>query len=59
MIKNKLRKFGGFEFDAESDEYTAKLETVQKIDVAKLKGVCEGLTLDKKGKNIKTFTNQT
>lgn len=52
MIKNKLRKFSGFEFDADSDEYTAKLETVQKIDVAKLKGVCEGLTLDKKGKNL-------
>lgn len=50
MIKNKLRKFSGFEFDAESDEYNTKLEAVQKIDVAKLKGVCEGLTLDKKGK---------
>lgn len=50
MIKNKLRKFSGFEFDADSDEYNTKLEAVQKIDVAKLKGVCEGLTLDKKGK---------
>lgn len=52
MIKNKLRKFSGFEFDADSDEYTARLEIVQKIDVAKLKGVCDGLTLDKKGKDI-------
>lgn len=49
MIKNKLRKFSGFDFEADSDEYTTKLEAVQKIDVAKLKGVCEGLTLDKKG----------
>lgn len=49
MIKNKLRKFSGFEFDADSDEYSTKLEAVQKIDVAKLKAVCEGLTLDKKG----------
>ncbi|KAG4069811.1 hypothetical protein HA402_006826 [Bradysia odoriphaga] len=48
MIKNKLRKFSGFEFDADSDEYSTKLEAVQKIDVAKLKAVCEGLTLDKK-----------
>lgn len=52
MIKNKLRKFSGFEFDADSDEYNARLEIVQKIDVAKLKVVCDGLTLDKKGKNI-------
>ncbi|KAJ6645424.1 Endocuticle structural glycoprotein SgAbd-2 [Pseudolycoriella hygida] len=49
MIKNKLRKFAGFDFDADSDEYNTKLEAVQKIDVAKLKAVCEGLTLDKKG----------
>lgn len=52
MIKNKLRKFSGFEFDADSDEYNTKLEAVQKIDVAKLKGVCEGLTLDKKGMKL-------
>lgn len=52
MIKNKLRKFSGFEFDADSDEYNEKLEFVQKIDIAKLKGVCEGLTLDKKGKTL-------
>lgn len=52
MIKNKLRKFSGFDFDADSDEYKTKLEAVQKIDVAKLKGVSEGLTLDKKGKTL-------
>lgn len=58
MIKNKLRKFSGFDFDAESDEYNTKLEAVQKIDVAKLKGVCEGLTLDKKGNLNLNYINE-
>lgn len=48
-LKKNLRKFEGFEFDADSDDYKKKLESVQKVDLAKLKAVCDGLSLDKKG----------
>lgn len=50
MIKKNLRKFEGFEFDAESDEYKKRLEAAQKVDIAKLKALCDGLDIDKKGK---------
>ncbi len=52
IIKDKLRRFDGFEFDADSDEYKTKLESVGKKGMAKLKGVCEGLTLDIEGKSL-------
>lgn len=53
IIKKNLRSFDGFAFDADSDEYKKKLETAQKLDIAKLKIVCDGLDLDKKGTTIK------
>lgn len=49
MLKKNLRQFAGFEFEKDSAEYKKKLEAVQKNDIAKLKSVCEGLQLDKKG----------
>lgn len=49
MLKKSLRQFAGFAFDKDSNEYEKKLKETQKFDVAKLKGVCEGLQLDKKG----------
>lgn len=48
-LKKSLRQFDGFEFDADSSEYKKKLEQLQKVELAKLKGVCEGLQLEKKG----------
>lgn len=49
LLKKNLRQFSGFDFDNETDDYKKKLETVQKFELTKLKGVCEGLQLDKKG----------
>lgn len=49
VLKKNLRQFAGFEFEKDSNEYKKKLEAAQKNDIAKLKAVCEGLQLDKKG----------
>lgn len=49
LLKKNLRQFSGFDFDKDSDDYKKKLEAVQKFELTKLKGVCEGLQLDKKG----------
>lgn len=49
MLKKNLRQFAGFEFEKDSNEYKKKLEAAQKNDITKLKAVCEGLQLDKKG----------
>jgi hypothetical protein len=48
-IKKNLRKFIGFEFDADSDDYKKRLEATQKIDINKLKVTCDILKLDNKG----------
>lgn len=49
MLKKNLRQFDGFDFDIDSTEYKKRIEATQKLELAKLKGVCEGLQLDKKG----------
>lgn len=49
LLKKNLRQFSGFGCDKDSDEYEKKLKETQKFDLPKLKGVCEGLQLDKKG----------
>lgn len=49
LLKKNLRQFAGFDFDKDSDEYEKKLKEIQKVDLPKLRGVCEGLQLDKKG----------
>lgn len=51
MLRKNLRKFERFEFAADSDEYKKRLETTQKVDIAKLKALCDGLDIDKKGKS--------
>lgn len=48
-IKKNLRKFDGFEFEAGSDEYKSKVEAAQKVDIAKLKALCDAFDIDKKG----------
>lgn len=48
-LKKNLRQFEGFDFDKESDDYEKKVKETQKFELPKLKGVCEGLQLDKKG----------
>lgn len=55
MLRKNLRKFDGFEFAADSDEYKKRLEATQKVDIAKLKALCEGLDIDKKGKCLKYY----
>lgn len=49
LLKKNLRQFSGFDFDKDSDEFIKKIEAAQKFDLTKLKGVCDGLQLDKKG----------
>ena len=49
LIKKNLKKFAGFEFDAESEDFEKRLEATEKIDVKKLAVVAEILCLDKKG----------
>lgn len=49
VLKKNLRQFSGFEFDETSDEFEDRMESAQKMELAKLKAVCEGLKLDKKG----------
>lgn len=44
-----MRQFDGFDFDVLSNDYKKRVESIQKIELAKLKSVCEGLQLDKKG----------
>jgi hypothetical protein len=48
-IKKNLRKFIGFEFDGDSDDYKKRLEATQKIDAAKLKQTCDILKLETTG----------
>lgn len=49
MVKKNLRQFDGFDFEIGSSEYKKRIESTQKLELAKLKAVCEGLQLDKKG----------
>lgn len=49
MLKKNLRQFEGFDFEVGSSEFKKRVESTQKIELAKLKAICEGLQLDKKG----------
>lgn len=49
LIKKNIKKFNGFEFKKDSDEYNKKLISVQKFEVKQLKIICEMLDLEKKG----------
>jgi len=48
-IKKNIRKFKGYAFKRESDEYVKKLTSLEKFESKQLKMVCEMLDLDKKG----------
>lgn len=49
MLKKNLRQFDGFDFEVGTSEFKKRVEATQKLELAKLKIVCEGLQLDKKG----------
>ncbi|CAH1966803.1 unnamed protein product [Acanthoscelides obtectus] len=49
LVKKNIRKFNGFDFDKDSDEYQKKIASVQKLDLKQLKGLCEVLDLQKSG----------
>lgn len=49
VMRKNLRKFDGFEFDRESDEFQKRLDAANKMDLAKLTALCEGLGVPKKG----------
>lgn len=49
MVKKNIKKFNGFDFKKESDEYTKKIGIVHKMEVKQLKSVCEMLDLPKSG----------
>ena len=49
MIKKNIKKFNGFDFKKDSDEYTKKVASLHKYEVKHLKSVCEMLDLQKTG----------
>lgn len=49
VLKKNLRQFDGFDFANGSSEFKKRVEAIQKLELPKLKAVCEGLQLDKKG----------
>lgn len=49
MLKKHLRQFAGFEFDVASSDFKKRVESTQKLELPKLKVLCENLQLDKKG----------
>lgn len=48
-MKKHLRQFAGFEFDVASSDFKKRVESTQKLELPKLKVLCENLQLDKKG----------
>lgn len=59
MTRKNLRKFDGFEFAADSDQYKKRLKATQEVDMSKLKALCKGLDIDANGKVlISYFFNQ-
>ncbi|XP_044265247.1 protein DEK isoform X3 [Tribolium madens] len=49
MIKKNIKKFNGFEFKKDSEEYSKKVASMTKCDVKQLKSICEMLDLQKTG----------
>lgn len=49
MIKRNIRKFNGFDFSEDSEQYTSKLETLNKMDIKQIKTFCDILDIEKKG----------
>lgn len=49
QIKKNLRRFNGFDFDGESEEYKRRLEAAKKLELSKLALTADVLTLSEKG----------
>lgn len=49
MIKKNIKKFNGFDFKKDSEEYTKKIDSAKKFELKQLKSICEMLDLEKKG----------
>lgn len=49
VIKRNVKKFNGFDFKKDSDEYAKKIAAAHKFEVKQLKSICEMLDLEKKG----------
>ncbi|CAG9764007.1 unnamed protein product [Ceutorhynchus assimilis] len=49
MFKKNIRKFNGFSFEKDSDEYKKKIDVLKKSEVKVLKTTCEILDLQKTG----------
>lgn len=49
VVKKNLRKFEGFEFESDSEEFKKRLDATKKVDINKLKALCDGLDIEKKG----------
>lgn len=49
MIKKNIKKFNGFDFKKDTEEYNRKIAATQKFEVKHLKSICEMLDLEKKG----------
>lgn len=49
MINRNIRKFNGFDFSEDSEQYESKLDIVSKMDIRQIKSFCDILVLEKKG----------
>lgn len=49
MIKKNIKKFNGFDFKKDSEEYGKKMSAIQKMELKHLKSMCEMLDLPKTG----------
>ncbi|XP_030765269.1 protein DEK-like [Sitophilus oryzae] len=49
LLKKNIKKFNGFVFKKDSDDYKKKVDACKKLEVKSLKSLCEMLDLEKKG----------
>ncbi|XP_076268882.1 protein Dek isoform X2 [Rhynchophorus ferrugineus] len=49
LLKKNIKKFNGFTFKKDSEDYKKKIETCKRLEVKSLKSICEMLDLEKKG----------
>lgn len=49
LIKKNIKKFNGFDFTKNTEEYDKKIASAKKFELKQLKSICEMLDLEKKG----------
>jgi len=49
LIQKNIKKFHGFDFKKDSEEYVKKIDSTKKFELKQLKSICEMLDLEKKG----------